>query len=517
MESKNRRISCSGTLDEPFLQNAFPRNRSRGNLGGNHWEDHGKKLIGTPVDWQMDRDAKVSELTIPSDANHQIERINNERLKYISQFLPNVRCSASGKLFRRILADRDIVPETAGKDLTLSRNGLGATNIIRRFITSSNYSEDLIQFTLLKALDEIFGSDGNFQRIEIREHDESEDGLWEVFLGEPSKGLIPLSRSGSGLKTVLLVLLNLIVIPKIEKIKPEQMVFALEELENNLHPALLRRLFKYIANFAVREQTYIFLTTHSSVALDFFSTLPHSRTIHVSHDGTSAKAKTVSAHLDRVGLMNELGARPSDLLQANGVIWLEGPSDRIYLNRFIEIYSDGKLREGRDYQCAYYGGSVLAKTEFSSPDESNDDFVNLLRLNNNIAVICDGDRTSASGAGSRIKKRVQRIKSEVEKIDRAFFWITDAKEIENYIPGEVWKKIYSHPKDVPDPDAYDKFPTKKIEPNGFVFRKLKRKSFDKFEFASEAAPLLTKANLDHRFEIKLTVGRLVEIIHEWNA
>jgi hypothetical protein len=514
---KDYRIQGTGILDEPFLKQAFPLGTSGGRLRGDYWEAHGIKLIGTSIAWEIGQDSSKNKLEFLNQRSHPDENVEIARKDQILDHLPRIRCSISKKVFRRILADRDIIKEKAATDLSIASNGIGATNIIRRMITSSNYSEDLIQVTLLDSLAEIFGSDGDFKRIEIREHDESGPGLWEVFLGEPRKGLIPLSRSGSGLKTVILVLLNLIVMPVIENKPPEQMVFALEELENNLHPALLRRLFKYVADYALRERTHVFLTTHSSVALDFFSTLTDSQTIHVSHNGISAKSKTVSAHFDRVGLMNELGARPSDLLQANGVIWLEGPSDRLYVNRFIELYSDGQLREGRDYQCAYYGGSVLAKTEFCSPDESNEDLANLLRLNNNIAVVCDGDRTSASGDGSLIKNRVQRIKNEVDKIDRAFIWITDAKEIENYVPGEVWKEVYAHDSSVPDPGRYDKFPTQNIEPDGFLFRELNRKSFDKCEFASEALPHLTRANLDHQFEIKSTMERLVTLIRQWNA
>ena len=102
----------------------------------------------------------------------------------------------------------------------------------------------------------------------------------------------------------------------------------------------------------------VFLTTHSSTALDVFGMSKESQIIHVTHDGEAAKAFRITAHFDQLSVVSELGAKPSDLLQANGVVWVEGPSDRIYLNRWIELYSDGELTEGRDYQCAYYGGSI---------------------------------------------------------------------------------------------------------------------------------------------------------------
>ena len=162
------------------------------------------------------------------------------------------------------------------------------------------------------------------------------------------------------MKTVLLVLLNLLVVPKIESKEKFDFIFAFEELENNLHPALLRRLFQYLEKYALDEQATIFLTTHSSTALDLFGVSENAQIIHVTHDGKTARTTTVSAHFDRLDIVSKLGAKPSDLLQANGIVWVEGPSDCVYLNRWIQLCSGGTLQEGRDYQCAFYGGSLLS-------------------------------------------------------------------------------------------------------------------------------------------------------------
>ena len=49
------------------------------------------------------------------------------------------------------------------------------------------------------------------------------------------------------------------------------MIFAFEELENNLHPALGKRLYSYIFKYAKKQGYMIFLTTHSPIAIDLFS------------------------------------------------------------------------------------------------------------------------------------------------------------------------------------------------------------------------------------------------------
>lgn len=521
-------VSCTGQLDEDFLTVPFSKTKSGGEIGPSymgfheehsHWNEIGKHYEGLDVSWKP---GSVAEGTfeIASPPRQVRGQFRTRALDAIQMHLQRVESPISQTQFRRILADRDFKPEAAANELNLHFAGVGATNIIRRHITSSSHPEDLIQVDLLAALDTIFGGDGNFQRIEIRQHDEpvqnpQADKLWEVFLGEPSKGLIPLSSSGSGLKTVMLVLLNLLVIPSIEKKERSQFVYAFEELENNLHPALLRRLLKYLTEYVAKEKCRLYLTTHSSVALDYLSTRNDTQIIHVTHDGDSATSTSISTHFDHVGLLTELGSRPSDLLQANGVLWLEGPSDRIYFNRFIELFSGGEIREGRDYQCAFYGGANLATSTFCAPEESDETFTNLLRLNHNIAVICDGDRTAESGTGSRIKGRVQRIKREVERISSAFLWITEAKEIENYVPGSVWSQVYGQD-GVPDPGAYDRFPSSHLKGTDFVPKCLRRKSFDKCQFAMKAAPLLTREALATRFEFESKITELITNIRTWN-
>lgn len=507
---------ASGILEEASLRRTFPENSSGGDLSGNNqWYAHGQRYVNQQIEWDFNSADKTA--SILNVASHETVRGNEEnaRRRRLSRLLTNVSTPLSNRIFLRLLADRDMQPEVENFDLNLEPDGTGATNIIRKYILSSNpeMREELIQDDLLNALSSIFGDDGEFTKIDVRHHED--DNRWEVFLGEPNKGLIPLSRSGSGLKTVILVLLHLLVLPHLKSKEKHQFVFAFEELENNLHPALLRRLFQFIADYVKRENCTLFLTTHSNVALDFFGLRQDTQIIHVNHDGNTASTRTVTAHFDHVGLLTELGSRPSDLLQANGVLWLEGPSDRIYLNHFINLYSDGNLREGRDYQCAFYGGSILANSTFTSPDEADETFANLLRLNHNIAVICDGDRTAASGKGSRIKGRVQRIKQEVEMLRSAFLWITNAKEIENYIPGSVWSTVYDVD-NVPDPNQYDTFPSNSSKNSDFVQRYLKRKTFDKCDFAMKAVQHIELSAIERRFELNEKMLELISTIKKWN-
>ena len=525
-KSRGWQYRCSSVLDEVSLRGVFPENRRDGELRGNHWSDHGRYFVDIPITWEGDTNENISNEVFPDDFNldsHYGERTANERLSRIRQLLQNTTHQFNEHSFRRLLADRDIKTEPQDLNLTLGTDGNGASNIIRRFILTANeqFSREVIQRELLDALNSIFGNDGQFSEIQVQHHDDGGSGVpadhWEVYLGEDKKGLIPLSKSGSGLKTILLVLLNLLVVPKIEKRDKSDFVFAFEELENNLHPALLRRLFQYIEEYTINEKTHIFLTTHSSTALDFFGVSKNAQIIHVLHDGESARTTTVSAHFDHLGVVSELGAKPSDLLQANGIVWVEGPSDRIYLNSWIDLYSEGRFQEGRDYQCAFYGGSLLARTQFMSPEEAEEaetDLVNLLWVNPNIIVVCDGDRTAKD---SDIKGRVKRIETEIQKIPNAHIWITDAKEIENYIPGSVIEKALDL-SGLRDPEQYENFfSRKKACSESYIESNLNRHYVDKIDLAKASVPHMKNDIMADRFDWKEQMKEIVAHIESWNT
>ncbi len=514
---------CSSVLDEESLRSKFPENTSGGALGGNHWQAHGQHFVDKPITWKVDTSGSIvfsDDFKLDSPRG---ENSTNVRRSLISQILQNVTHQFNGHSFRRLLADRDIKTEPQDVNLTLGPDGNGASNIIRRFILTTNveFPREIIQRELRGALNSIFGNDGQFSEIQVQHHDDGTSGglqdHWEVYLGEDKKGLIPLSKSGSGLKTILLVLLNLLVIPKAkisENRNKSGFVFAFEELENNLHPALLRRLFQYIEKYAITEKVYIFLTTHSSTALDFFGVSKNAQIIHVLHDGESARTIPVSAHFDHLGVVSELGAKPSDLLQANGIVWVEGPSDRIYLNRWVGLYSEGRFQEGRDYQCAFYGGSLLARIQFKSPEEAETDLVNLLSVNPNIIVVCDGDRTAKD---SDIKGRVKRINTEVQKIPDAHIWITDAKEIENYIPSSVLEKALDL-SGLRDPEQYENFfPRKKACSESYIEANLNRRNVHKEDLARSSVPHMTNDIMANRFDWKEQMKEIVTRIESWNT
>ncbi|MBI2845445.1 MAG: AAA family ATPase, partial [Chloroflexi bacterium] len=409
------------------------------------------------------------------------------------------------KIFKRIQSDRDIRPEAASNSREVAASGQGATNLIQQFLTKATLPQEQVKQVLLVGLNSIFEPDSSFTEIDIKQHGE---GPWEVFLFEPNKGRIPLSQSGSGLKTILLVLVLLHLVPPSENNKLNQYVFGFEELENNLHPALQRRLFLYLRKIALEKECVLFISTQSSVVIDLFSRDEHAQIIHVTHDGEKAKATRAVTYIQNKGILEDLDVRASDLLQSNGIVWVEGPSDRLYFNRWVEVWTDGELREGVHFQCVPYGGKLLAHLSGAEPDLEND-LVKILRVNRNAILLLDSDRRQK---GARLSATKLRLIKEMEELDGTP-WVTYGREIEHYIPIEALKIRYPG-NSIQPVGQFDSFADylDKIKPG-----EGERFANNKVTFAAEILPYLAKENLNATSDLGSKLEVVCRLIRKWNS
>lgn len=418
-------------LSAEELSAVFPEGTSGGEIRypySNHWQ-FGKKLIGAKFRWRLN-EAQNRFISIGAclDGTRPLDEIENAS-KYLERIANRLGNPLSGKEFRRIFAERNIVPELDEDNLGVTGDGKGVSNLIQNFITKARLPSNLVEVTLLNELNAVFKTDARFTSIVCQRLDNK---AWEIYLEEEHKGRIPLSQSGSGLKTIILILVYIHLVPVIENKSLSNFVFGFEELENNLHPALLRRLLSYIHQQAKSHGCMFFLTTHSNVEIDFFNKSEDAQIIHVTHDKQRAYCRTVKTYIENRGILDDLDVRASDLLQSNCVIWVEGPSDRIYLNRWIDLWSEGKLSEGNHYQCVFYGGRLLSHLSSDEPDLVQD-AVAILKVNKNSAIIIDSDKRNNQTPLNDTKKR---IIGEVES-NGGIAWVTKGKEIENYISAGV--------------------------------------------------------------------------------
>lgn len=429
-------LLASSKLTDEDVSRVFQPNHSRGGIPGNNHYEFGKRLIGSQITWDLNGPPgqRFVEIGPTPDGATPFNEVRQDDLIYKNRLAEVVGNPFQNKQFRRIYAERNIVPEADSPgDMKIDGDGHGATYVIQSFINKAELPSDLVERTLLKELNSIVAPDAHFNDIVCQHH---KNNTWEIYLEEDTKGRIPLSQSGSGLKTIILVLSFIYLLPAVAKSDLSNFVFAFEELENNLHPSLLRRLLSYLRSISVEHKCTFFLTTHSNVIIDLFSKDKNAQIVHVTHDRTRAVASTVKTYVDNKGILDDLDVRASDLLQSNGIIWVEGPSDRIYLNRWIGLWSDGKLTEGVHYQCVFYGGRLLSHLTSADPD-TVEDAVSILRANRNAIVLMDSDM---SGPQDSLNETKNRIIEELNTLD-GISWVTKGKEVENYVPAEAVAKL----------------------------------------------------------------------------
>lgn len=244
---------------------------------------------------------------------------------------------------------------------------------------------------------------------------------------------------GDGIQSLLLLLFPIFT-------AYENDVFYIEEPETNLHPGFQRIFIETLLTneFIIKKNLKFFFTTHSNHFLDL--TLRNDKVsffqfekIEEGKHLIKTKIKPGKETLDLLGVNN------TSVFLANTSLWVEGPTDRLYLSKFLKLYCEREdekkphLKEDIDFAFFEYGGNLIAHYLFDIDEEFDDNVIrkeiNAFAKANKIYLLADND--NAESGGEKFRRR--KVLEELSNNDNFKYQNTIVKEIENLLPVKVLK------------------------------------------------------------------------------
>jgi len=214
---------------------------------------------------------------------------------------------------------------------------------------------------------------------------------------------------------------------------PKECICIIEEPETHIHPRLLRILMQRMNDIAVSSSLQIFITTHSPTLIDVGAWPVKDISLYEAN-GYELRELT-----DVANTLSMLGIKPSDISQSNGVIWVEGASDRLYILHWIELWCrNNEITppvENYEYSFLFYGGSMLG--HFTAQREEH--LIDIFKINRNSMVVMDRDLDFLdSEPDARPTNSTSETKTKI--LTSVPTWLTQGYTIESYLP----KAFFDH-------------------------------------------------------------------------
>lgn len=232
----------------------------------------------------------------------------------------------------------------------------------------------------------------------------------------------PLEKRGSGIRRLLMVAFFEYLAEK--EVKEANLIFGIEEPENNLHPGLQRELAKSFRQLG--DQGYqIIITTHSPVFAG--ASLIEDLTLIVREQGVAKAIQSPNLNFDEIA--EELGVEPADqILGYKACVFVEGPDDILFLEKVAS-----KLKNGGYITSDFADKGIGLIPVGGSNLKCWINMSAMKKLNRRFAVVVDSDRKSPNDC---IPQTKINWKCQCER-EGGVFIILRKRSIENYLHSDA--------------------------------------------------------------------------------
>jgi len=234
----------------------------------------------------------------------------------------------------------------------------------------------------------------------------------------------------------------------------------IDEPENHLHPGYQNIFIDALANntFLKSKRLRYFINTHSNHILSAALMKASAAEIMVFSRLNKDSSAIQSFNGQAYHTLELLGVFNTSVLTSNCSVWVEGVTDRFYLQAFLHAYVQtlpvDKIRpiEGLHYSFVEYGGINLLHYEFdhefhAAEKTALENKIEAYFINSNVFLLADND----------LKKEKHLPFENIDR-DNFIYCQTDVPEVENLLPDSIIKGFFT------DVYGYDDAALKKCFP-----------------------------------------------------